>query len=130
MKVSKQARRGAKELFRICLKDGVLDENSAKAAVQAVLQARPRGWLPMLSHFKRLIQLDIQRRAAQIETAVPLAEDIQATGQANLLRLDGPGLNFTFSQNPALIGGMRVRVGSDVYDGTVQGRLAALQDSF
>ena len=35
-----------------------------------------------------------------------------------------------FAQNPALIGGMRIKVGSDVYDGSVQARLAALQESF
>jgi len=42
----------------------------------------------------------------------------------------GPGLNISFSQNATLIGGMRVKVGSDVYDGSVQARLAALQESF
>jgi len=42
----------------------------------------------------------------------------------------GAGLNVTFAQNPALIGGMRVKVGSDVYDGSVSGRLAALQEGF
>jgi F0F1-type ATP synthase delta subunit len=34
-----------------------------------------------------------------------------------------------FVQDPALIAGMRVRVGSDVYDGTIMGRLAALEKS-
>jgi F-type H+-transporting ATPase subunit delta len=34
-----------------------------------------------------------------------------------------------FAENPALVGGLRVRVGSDVIDGSVAGRLAALADS-
>jgi F-type H+-transporting ATPase subunit delta len=46
-----------------------------------------------------------------------------------LIRQYGPGLAFTFTQKPALIGGVRIQVGGDVYDGTVQGRLAALQQS-
>jgi F0F1-type ATP synthase delta subunit len=29
-----------------------------------------------------------------------------------------------------LIGGLRIRVGSDVYDGSIQARLKALEESF
>jgi len=39
-------------------------------------------------------------------------------------------LVFAFSQNPSLIGGLRVQVGSDVFDGSVQARLADLEASF
>jgi F0F1-type ATP synthase delta subunit len=39
-------------------------------------------------------------------------------------------LNFSFAQNQSLIGGMRIRVGSDVYDSSVQAKLALLQASF
>ena len=40
------------------------------------------------------------------------------------------GLNISFAQNPRLIGGLRIKVGSDVYDGSVQARLDALSQSF
>jgi F-type H+-transporting ATPase subunit delta len=39
-------------------------------------------------------------------------------------------LNINFVQNPALIGGLRIKVGSDVYDGSVQARLNKLAESF
>jgi F-type H+-transporting ATPase subunit delta len=55
---------------------------------------------------------------------------LQTSIQANLTRLYGAGLNFSFAQNTALIGGLRIKVGSDVYDGSVQARLAALAESF
>ena len=45
-----------------------------------------------------------------------------------LVKRYGAGLNFTFRQNPALIGGMRIQVGSDVYDGSIQSRLAQLEE--
>jgi F-type H+-transporting ATPase subunit delta len=130
MKVTKQARRGAKELFRSCFVNGVLDENRARQAVQVVLKDKPRGYLAILSHFQRLLKLDLERRTARVESAVPLAPDLQASVQASLTRLYGPGLNLSFSQNPELLGGMRIKIGSDVYDGSVQARLRALQESF
>ena len=130
MKISKQARREAKQLFRSCVLDGLLDENRARHVVKRLLEIKPRGFLAILSHFERLLKLDFERRSAKIESAAPLPADLQASLQASLARLYGPGLNFSFGQNPALIAGLRIKVGSDVYDGSVQARLAALEQSF
>jgi F-type H+-transporting ATPase subunit delta len=130
MKVSKQARREAKALFRNCLRDGALDEARAKATVQWLLERKPRGYLAIASHFHRLVKLELDRRAARVESAAPLTADLQARIQSNLTRLYGPGLNITFVQNPGLIGGVRVKVASDVYDGSVQARLNQLAASF
>ena len=130
MKVTKQARREAKELFRSCLLNGVLDENRVRTAVQKTIELKPRGYLAILSHFQRLVKLELERRSAKVESATPLGSDLQASIQANLSRLYGAGLNISFAQNPALIGGLRIKVGSDVYDGSIQARLAAIEQSF
>jgi F-type H+-transporting ATPase subunit delta len=60
---------------------------------------------------------------------MPLPPDVQAATQARLRRMYGPGLTTLFSDRPALIGGMRIQVGSDVYDGSVLAGLAALERS-
>jgi F-type H+-transporting ATPase subunit delta len=130
MKISKQAKRSAKELWGCCLVNGWLDENRARQVVQKVVAAKPRGYVAILSQFARLVKLDLDRRTASIESAVPLQADLQSSVQAALNRIYGPGLNISFSQNPALLGGLRIKVGSDVYDGSVQARLAALEQTF
>jgi F-type H+-transporting ATPase subunit delta len=130
MKISKQAKREAKQLFRSCLVNGLLDENRARQAVDQVLELKPRGYVPILSHFERLVKLDVDRRTARVESAIPLPPDLQQAVQSSLSRLYGGGLNISFTQNPALIGGLRIKVGSDVYDGSIQGRLAALLENF
>jgi F-type H+-transporting ATPase subunit delta len=130
MKINKQAKREAKALFRSCVKDGLLQESLVRSAVQGVLQAKRRRYLAVLSHFQRLLRLDLDRRTARIESAVSLTPELEAEVNSDLARVYGPGLKISFGQNAALIGGMRVKVGSDVYDGSVQGRLAALQESF
>jgi F-type H+-transporting ATPase subunit delta len=130
MKITKLARREAKDLFRICVVAGLLEENRVRQAVQQVIQAKPRGYVAILTHFLRLVKLDLERRTAQVESATPLSPDLQTQIQTSLARSYGKGLNISFAQNPELIGGMRIKVGSDVYDGSVQGRLAELQESF
>jgi F-type H+-transporting ATPase subunit delta len=130
MKSSKQARRDAKQLFRSCLVNGELDENKVRQVMRAVLEAKPRGYLATLSHFERLVKLDVQRRTATIESATPLDPALRGKVEADLARLYRSRLNLNFVENPALLGGLRVRVGSDVYDGSVQTRLTELQEHF
>lgn len=61
---------------------------------------------------------------------MPLPPQTQSQLQADLSRIYGAGLSFVFVENPALLGGLRIQVGGDVYNGSVQGRLAALQECF
>ena len=128
MKITKQARRDAKQLFRAAQINGVLDEARARLTVDEVLRVKPRGYLATLSHFQRLVKLDIDRRSAVIHSVTALDEAQQGSVKAALTRRFGAGLNFTFAQNPALIGGMRIQGGSDVYDGSIQSRLSQLQE--
>jgi F-type H+-transporting ATPase subunit delta len=109
--------------------NGVLDEAKVRQAVQAVTTRKPRGYVGILAHLQRLVKLDIDRRTATVESAAPLAPNIQTNIRENLTRKYGPGLNLSFHDNPALIGGLRIKVGSDVYDGSVQARLAALESN-
>ena len=127
MKISKQARRDAKQLFRSCRVNGVLDEAKVRRIVQQVIASKPRGYIAILSHFQRLLKLDLDRRTARVQSPVPLGDPQQAAIKANLARRYGEGLIFAFSPNPKLIGGLRVQIGSDVFDGSVQPRLAALE---
>jgi F-type H+-transporting ATPase subunit delta len=130
MKVSKQARRDAKQLFRSCVAGGLLDEKRVRQVVQEVIARQPRGYMGILSHFQRLVKLDVERRTARVESAAPLPPALQNRVNEQLNRLYGAGLAISSAENRALIGGVRIKVGSDVYDGSVQARLNALAESF
>jgi len=130
MKISKQARREAKELFRDCIVNDVLDENRVRQVVSKVAELKPRGYAMILSHFYRLVRLEIERRTASVESAVVLSPEMQFGVTSRLNQIYGQGLNISFAQNAALLGGLRIKVGSDVYDGSVQARLENLAESF
>jgi F-type H+-transporting ATPase subunit delta len=130
MKISKQARRDGKQLFNFCKVNGVLDEARAKQAVSAVIAQKPRGYMAILSHFQRLVKLDIERRTAVVESATPLSEQLATTVRAELAWRYGQNLNVSFTVNKELIGGLRVKVGSDVYDGSIRARLEQLETLF
>jgi F-type H+-transporting ATPase subunit delta len=130
MRIHKKAKRDARQLFRYCLVNGLLDENRVRDVVQHVVAAGHRDCPAILSHFRRLVKLDLARHTATVESAAPLPTDLQAAIEAGLGRRYGPGLSTAFAHRPALIGGMRIQVGSDLYDGSVRAGLAALEKSF
>ncbi len=130
MKFSKQAVREATDLFRACHVRGVLDEARVRQAVDEIAAARPRGSLATLSVFRRLVKLESDRHTAKIESATPLPANLRENVLQTLGRAYGSGLKASFAENPSLIGGMRIQVGSDVYDGSVRRRLATLERSF
>lgn len=130
MKVSKQSRHDAKALFRSCLVNGLLDDNRVRRVVDEVLATKPRGYLTTIAHFQRLVAIEVDRRTVRVESAAPVEPALEAEIRGNLQKQYGAGLNFTFTVVPELIGGLRIRVASDVFDGTVRSRLNRLREDF
>jgi F-type H+-transporting ATPase subunit delta len=130
MKISKNAKREAKQLYRFCVLNGLLDENRVRQVVQYVAATGERDCLPILTHFLRLVKLDCAQHTATIESATLLPVDLQKIVQNELEHRYGLGLTAGFVQRPELIGGMRIQVGCDVYDGSVRAGLEALKRSF
>jgi F-type H+-transporting ATPase subunit delta len=98
-----------------------------RQAVSAVIKQKPRGYIGILSHFQRLVKLDIERRTAVVESATQLKDEITTSVKAELAWKYGQNVNVSFVVNKDLIGGLRVKVGSDVYDGSIRGRLNELE---
>jgi F-type H+-transporting ATPase subunit delta len=130
MKISKQAQRDARQLFRSCRVNGLLDENRVRQAVTLVLAQKPRRYLEILSRLCRLVKLDVEQHAARVESAIPLPADLQTDVAGRIKTIYGAGVEISFGQNPALLGGLRIKVGSDLYDGSVRAKLESLAASF
>jgi F-type H+-transporting ATPase subunit delta len=125
--INKRIRNKARRLFRRCISNGVLDEVRVRALVRSIYESRRRDSLALLSCVWRLVKFDRILRSAEVESAVSLPADLQFRVQSRIEDLYGKGVTTFFTQRPALLGGMRVKVGSDVYDGSVRARLEALE---
>jgi F-type H+-transporting ATPase subunit delta len=130
MKISKQAQRDARQLFRSCHVNGLLDENRVRQAAALLAAQKPRGYVEILSRLHRLVKMDLEQHAASVESAAPLTAELQAEVTGEIKKKYGAGVSISFAQNPALIGGLRIQVGSDLYDGSVKMRLQKLEESF
>jgi len=130
MNTLKQVKRNAKHLFRRCRSNGSLDEELVSQVMRQILASRRRGYLSLANEFERLVRLHQLQHTAEVESAAPLPSELRANVQANLVETYGPRLITSFKENSSLIGGMRIKVGSDVYDGTIKEGLAALERTF
>ncbi len=130
MIISKRAKQEAKQIFRLCLMNGSLDENRVRQVVQYASAADGRDTPAVLAHFLRLLKLNSDQHTGKVECATPLPPELQAAIKTALERHYGEGLTTNFIERPELIGGMRIQVGSDVYDGSVLAGLKALERSF
>jgi len=127
MKGNRRSIRAARRLYRACLSDGQLDEARVRQVAKRLAASTRRGSLAVLASLRRIVRLDRDRNRAVVETATELSADLRDGVRASLARRYGSGVATTFETNPDLIGGMRIRVGSDVYDGSVRARLAAIE---
>ncbi len=130
MKGNKQSRREAKQLFKGCQVAGQLNEGRVRQAVSLLIEKKPRGYFGILQELQRLVKLDVSSRTARVESAVALSETQQQSVRENLGRMKGGEVVVEFAENMDLIGGMRVKIGDDVFDGSVKTRLAGLSESF
>src|SRR4029453_3843480 len=127
MKANRRSRRLARQLFQLCLVEGKLDPDRVRQVGKRLGERSGRNSLAVLSKFQRMVRLDPAQHTALIESAEPLTDDMRRVVEAELSRLHGADLGISVAVNPALIGGMRITVGSSVYDGSVRGRLTALE---
>ena len=127
MKVNKETRQLSKELFRASLINGQLNSGRIASLVKSLIEKKPRNYIRVLESYKRLLRLEVEKRSATIETATELAPAAGAEIVANLKRKYGSDLAAKFVVNQELLGGMRIRVGSDVWDSSVRNRLHRLQ---
>jgi F-type H+-transporting ATPase subunit delta len=130
MQPNKKTKRKAKRLFQTCLVDGALDDDRARAAAHEVATGGARNRLGILTHFLRLVKLEVALRAAIVESATELPPGVQTEIATALSRRYGRTLTATFVERPDLIGGVRMQVGCNVYDGSVRARLATLEKRF
>ena len=130
MKISKTAAAAARRLFGLCQTTGRFDESKLSTVVTRLIEAKPRDYKAILSALQRLTRLELERRQVTVESAVSLDEPTRQRVVAGLASQYGPDLVVQYQITPELLGGLRIRVGNDVFDGSVKGRIDRLANAF
>ena len=127
MKLNKEIRQLSRKMLQASFTDGQLDPGRITSLVDSVIAEKPRNYVDVLKNYKRLLRLEVEKRRATVETASEVDPAIRSDIVANLKTKYGNDLSPEFKVDPQLLGGMRIRVGSDVWDSSVRNRLERLQ---
>ena len=82
----------------------------------------------MVSEFERMVRGDLDIDKVEWVSARALGESDRQAVEARIEQLTGRRVEASFREDPALLGGARLRIGSTIYDGSVRGRLNALKE--
>jgi F-type H+-transporting ATPase subunit delta len=130
MKVTKDAATAARRLYRICKADGTLDEAKFSKVVKTVSEKKPRNFRGILVTLKRLLEIDLAAKHVTVDSASELDAATKESIVAKLTKQYGADLTFEYRVNSALLGGIRIRKGDDVWDGTLKTRLENIASAF
>ena len=129
MKIDRHSRLLAKKaLLAARNSDGSVDETKIRDLVSTIVEYKPRGYLAILTYLTRLIELALEENTVRVESAAPLA-DKGASVFAELERRYGRASRTVYEENPKLLGGLKIRRGNNIWDGSLSGRLDRLQQA-
>jgi F-type H+-transporting ATPase subunit delta len=78
-----------------------------------------------------LVKQELDRRMGIADAKVSSVRELTATEKTSLekelVEITGKRVRATYSEDASLLGGVMVRVGSTIYDGSVQGRLQRMR---
>jgi len=126
MAVDKQTKLLAKQLFKLSLVNGVVSPEQVAGVLGWVEKHSPRRSVALLRAYQHRIAIELAKSRAEIEHAGPVADTVLKSIEAAMSKKYSRSIAATAKANPKLLAGLRVRVGSDVYESSVAGQLAAL----
>ena len=129
MKINREIRRTSRDMLNASFTDNQLDQGKITSLVQSLVEKKPRHYIAILENYKRLIRLEVEKRHARVESAEELVPEVRSQITSSLQRKYGSDLTTEFAISPELLGGLRIRVGSDVWDGSIRSRLQRLEQN-
>ena len=126
-KLDKDSRKLSKQLFNASFTNGQLDEAKVRSIAAKVAESKPRHVIGILKDFQRQVRLEVEKHHAVIESAQPLEGGLSQQVVSGLKVKYGANVTTEFKVTPELIGGLRIKIGSDVFDSSVRNRIDRLE---
>ena len=129
MSANKKAQQLARQLFKLSLVDGQVSADRVTGVLGYLEKIQPAHPLAVLKVYQRFITTELAKSQAVVEHAGAVSDTILQTIAASMTKKYGRTITASSHANPALLAGLRVRVGDDVYESSVSGQLNVLAAS-
>lgn len=126
MAADKQTKLLAKQLFKLSVVNGVVSPEQVAGVLGWIEKTSPRRPVALLKAYHHRIALELAKSRAEVEHAGPVTDATLKMIEGAMSQRYKRVITTQARPNAALLAGLRVRVGSDVYESSVAGQLAAL----
>ena len=125
----KQIQQLSRQFLKLSMVDGEVSPERVAGILQYIEKHRPANSVAVLKSYHRLVSAEIARSEARVEHAGPMDNSVLASIAGAMTRKYARRITGVSRRNDALLAGLRVRVGDDVYESSVAGQLASLAQS-
>lgn len=128
MRASKQSQKFARQLFSLSLADGQVSVERVEGVLAYLSKHPPRQLLAVLRRYQRLVGTQLAKNRALVEHAGPVDDGVLRAIETAFARNYQRPITAAARPAPALIAGLRIRVGDDLYESSVASQLAVLSN--
>ena len=129
MKRDIKVRQFAKKLVELSKEDGIVTESQVTEVLEALKKVQHRHHLTILKTYLHYIRREIAQQTAVVYTPSTLSDDTLKAVETTFTNHYNRPISAVLQQDDSLIAGVRVRIGDDVYDASVAGRLQRLAEN-
>jgi F-type H+-transporting ATPase subunit delta len=129
MRADKKTKLLAKQLFKLSVVNGAVSAEQVTGVLGWVEKNAPRQTIALLKLYHGYIATELAKSRAVVEHAGPVTDATLKLIEGAMTQKYKRVVTASAKPNPALLAGLRVRVGSDVYESSVAGQLAALSSA-
>lgn len=123
---AKKAQQFARQLFTMSVVNGTVSPERVTGVLQYLEKRKVANPVIVLKAYARLIANELAKSEAVVEHAGEINSATLSTIAAAMTKKYSRPVTATAKPNPALLAGVRVQVGDDVYESSVASQLAAL----
>jgi F-type H+-transporting ATPase subunit delta len=129
MAAKKQTLQLARQLFKLSFENGQITAERVAGVLGYVEKIQPPQIVAVLKAYQRLIATELGRGQAIVEHAGAVSPAVLQAIAAQLTKKYARPVTTTAKANPALLAGLRVRIGDDIYENSVSSQLGALAEA-
>ena len=126
---NKQIQQLARQFFKLSFANGVISATQVAGVLEYIEKHRPAHSMAILKAYQRLVAAEVARGQAVVEHAGPINSVAVDAIASALAKKYGRPVTAIEKRNDALLAGLRVRLGDDLYESSIAGQLAALAES-
>lgn len=129
MKRDKKVLQFAKRLVELSRDGGVITEAKVSEVLAGIKKIQPHRELLLLKAYLRYIRKAVAEQTAVVATPGTLSSEALSSIESNFTQVYSRPISAVTTTDASLIAGVRIRVGDDVYDASLAGRLKRLAEN-